>query len=158
VKFPYDGRAKLLNGLTKVDSVAAAGRLAGYRTRQAAHKAMNAIRRAATEELERLKIGRSKVFRKLGAIMEAQKTVLVIKDGMVMERPTVDDNETQLRATIELAKMHGAYAPANVDVKVDHRSEIDFENMPDEDLTEFLQDCNRYRTGNFTRYSYGNST
>ncbi len=79
--------------------------------------------------------------------MEAQKTILVIKDGVVMERPTVDDNETQLRATIELAKMHGAYAPVKIDLEVDHSSEIDFDNMSDKDLDKFLQICSRYRIG-----------
>ena len=46
---------------------------------------MNAVREDAREELERPKTRRSRVVGKSGAVMEAQKVILVTQNGTAME-------------------------------------------------------------------------
>jgi hypothetical protein len=108
---------KLVNALTKVDSVAEAGRLAGYNTKQAAHQALARVRERAPEALQRLGITRDRVFQKLGALMDAKETKFFADKGVVMETREVEAQDIQMRATVELAKMHGAY-PRGTDENV----------------------------------------
>lgn len=102
-------QAKLVKALTKVDSVAAAGREVGYETKQAAHQALNRIREKAPAILDRLGFNRDKVFGKIGSLMEAKETKFFANAGIVMDTRVVDNPELQLRAAVELGKMHGAY-------------------------------------------------
>lgn len=100
----------LVENLTKFDgNVSAAGKASGYNSRQAAHDAMGHIREKAPQALERLGIGRDRVFAKLGKLMEAKETKFFADKGIVMERVEVEALDIQTRATVELAKMHGAY-------------------------------------------------
>jgi hypothetical protein len=101
---------RLIANLTKLDgNAAAAGRVSGYNSRQAAHDAMRYIRELAPEALERLGYGRDRVLKKLGSLMDAKKAEFFANKGIVLETRNVGALEIQLRAGIELAKMHGAY-------------------------------------------------
>ena len=107
---------RLVDALTKVDSVAEAGRLAGYNTKQAAHQALARVRERTPETLQRLGITRDRVFLKLGNLLDAKETKFWADKGVVMETRQVEAQDIQMRAAVELAKMHGAY-PKGTDEK-----------------------------------------
>lgn len=111
-------RARLLKALTTADSLAEAGKIAGYGTRQSAHRAIKAIRKEAPERLEELGITRDRVFKKLEYLMDARETKFFQKDGLVMETRDVEALDINTKAAVELGKMHRAY-PRNADSDTD---------------------------------------
>jgi len=105
---------RLIRSLATADSIAAAGRMAGYGTNQSTHRAMKSIRRNATDILEKIGYGQEKALQDLRDMADYNLTKFFAEKGIVMTEKTVSDNETRLRARIELNKIHGHY-PAGSD-------------------------------------------
>jgi len=105
---------RLIRTLATADSIAAAGRMAGYGTNQSTHRAMKSIRRNATDILDKIGYGQEKALQDLREMADYNLTKFFAEKGIVMTEKTVSDNETRLRARIELNKIHGHY-PAGSD-------------------------------------------
>lgn len=99
-------QVKLLDGVTKGNSIAASGRRAGYNSRHAAHRGLQRAYASAPEVLLRLKITPDKIFRKLNKLMEsAKREIPLTTNGIQMgAHMKVDAPDLQLKAAIELNK------------------------------------------------------
>jgi len=106
---------RMLDALPKADSIAEAGRMAGYGTKQASQRAFQSIKRKAPQLLEEIGYGEKLALRKLVAMTDAKDTKFFAHQGRVKSQRTVADNETRLRARIELCRIHGCY-PREVEV------------------------------------------
>jgi hypothetical protein len=106
-------RTKLLQGIGSGLNVSEAGRAAGYSNAQSAHRSLDRIRLQVPDILEKMNIPVEKVIKKLASKMEARETKFFGHGGIVMETRSVEAHDIQLRAAIELAKMHGLYPRTN---------------------------------------------
>ena len=140
-------RKKLVEGLTKFDSVSKAGRAAGYQSRQASHAAMNAIRKGAPEYLAGIGVSPRKVLLKLASLMEAKEERVNILDGIEMSRYEVRDNGIQFKASVYMAKLLGLETPTQIDMNINHVHQMEFMNAREEDLDKFLQFCATFGSG-----------
>lgn len=102
-------RKKLLEGVRRGLNISEAGRVAGYGTAQSAHRAMNLIRIHAPEVLERIGLPAEKLLKALAKQVDATEKLYFSYQGVVTDTREVPDHDVQLRAVIELAKMHGLY-------------------------------------------------
>jgi len=105
---------KLVRALPTAGSVAEAGRLAGYSSRHAAHRAVKTIRRNAVEILDEIGYGQTKALQDLREMADYTMTKFWADKGIVLTEKEVSDNEVRLKARIELNKIHGHY-PAGSD-------------------------------------------
>jgi hypothetical protein len=110
-------RRKLIKGISQGMNIAEAGIYAGYKHRQAAHRAFRSIQLRLPQTLE--KAGYSvdqvltEVFEKLHAQLDAKKTRFFHYRGIVLETREVEDHRMQLRAVVEICKILGFYPGAS---------------------------------------------
>ncbi|HEY0702880.1 MAG TPA: hypothetical protein VGD60_08955 [Candidatus Acidoferrales bacterium] len=102
-------RRHLIRGVASGLNVSEAGRAAGYGTAQSAHRAMNLIRMGMPELLEKCHFSAEKLLKNLIESLEATKTLHFSYRGVVLDSRIIPDHKIQLRAAIELLKLHGAY-------------------------------------------------
>jgi len=100
---------RLIRVLTNADSVSHAGEMAGYGTRQSTHRALQSIRRTASEILTEIGYGPTKALSDLREMADAKETKFWAHQGSVISREDVEANDIRLRARVELNKMHGHY-------------------------------------------------
>jgi len=143
---------KLLKVLPTTDSLAKAGRQAGYTTRQATYTGLMSIRRKAPELLAGIGYGQEEALRDLVEMTQATKVEIGWDKGVIIQEKEYADNATRLRARIELNKMHGHYPqdnrestpPVNVNVQ---SNALDFSQATEEELDQILRFCGRFRRG-----------
>lgn len=100
---------RLVKMLTTADSVAAAGREAGYSTRQATHRALKWIRETAPEILERIGYGPEMALRNLVQMAHAKETRLAQANGVFTDRQEIPAVDIQLKARVELVRISQCY-------------------------------------------------
>jgi hypothetical protein len=115
-------RRKLLEGISRGLNISEAGRIAGYGSAQSAHRAMNLIRVHMPEMLDRASFPAEKLLKNLKRSLKATKTLYCTYRGKVTDTLEVPDHKIQLRAIIELLKLHGAYPMRNKRRSDDHSS------------------------------------
>jgi hypothetical protein len=113
-------RRKLLEGVSRGLDISEAGRVAGYGTAQSAHRAMNLIRTRMPDALDKVGFPAEKLLKNLEKSLEATKTLYCTYRGKVTDTLEVPDHKIQLRAIIELLKLHGAYPMTNRRKSYDH--------------------------------------
>jgi hypothetical protein len=95
-------------------TITEAGTFAGYKHRQAAHRAFRSIQLQLPEALERAGYSvdqvLTEVFEKLREKLEAKKTKFFQYRGIVLETREVEDHRIQLRAAVEILKMLGLFS------------------------------------------------
>jgi hypothetical protein len=106
-------RKNLLRGIASGLNVSEAGRAAGYGTAQSAHRAMNLIRIHMPEVLDKVGFPAEKLLKNMAKSVEATKTIHFSYRGVVTDSRIVPDHKIQLRALVELLKLHGAYPIRN---------------------------------------------
>jgi hypothetical protein len=110
-------RRKLIKGISQGMNITEAGTYAGYKHRQAAHRAFRSIQLRLPKALERAGYSvdqvLTEVFEKLHAQLEAKKTRFFHYHGVVLETREVEDHRMQLRAVVEICKMLGFYPGAS---------------------------------------------
>lgn len=107
---------KLVEALTKVDTVAEAGRMAGFETRQAAHQALKRIQETIPELMKRLGADDEYLIAEtLRRSKELKTTEHFAHQGVVIDSKEKDDNGGQWRYHDALLKIRGIYkTPENV--------------------------------------------
>jgi hypothetical protein len=89
-----------------------------------------------------LGVTRAKAIGKLDELLEATKIKHVIdRNGTVTGQVESPDREVQLRAAIEVLKIHGGYAPQQVEIKGGPLDEL--RNLSDEELHRRVVDARR---------------
>jgi hypothetical protein len=110
-------RRKLIKGISKGMNISEAGAFAGYKHRQAAHRAFRSIQLRLPRALERAGYSvdqvLTEVFEKLHAQLDAKKTRFFHYRGVVLETREVEDHRIQLRAVVEICKILGFYPRAS---------------------------------------------
>jgi hypothetical protein len=117
-------RKNLLQGIASGLNVSEAGRAAGYGTAQSAHRAMNLIRIHMPEVLDKVGFPAEKLLKHFKRSLTATKTLYCTYRGKVSDTLEVPDHKIQLRAIIELLKLHGAYPMRNKRRSDDHSDEV----------------------------------
>ena len=130
---------KLVEALPKSSSVAEAGEKAGYAYRQDAHRALKGIAERAPEVLERLGLTIEYVADKcLRPLLGANKTELIVSNGIVMSREEVPAPDIRLRAIDTWAKLMGAYTAQKLQLSGD--LSLDFNHVSDDELDRTIAD------------------
>jgi hypothetical protein len=130
---------KLVEALPTSDSVAEAGKKAGYPYRQDAHRALKSIAERAPEVLERLGLTIEHVADKcLRPLLKAKETKFFADKGVVIETRDVEALDIRLRAVDTWAKLMGAYTAQKVQVSggLSH----DFSHVGDDELAQSIAD------------------
>jgi len=105
---------RMLDALPKAASIAEAGRMAGYGTKQASQRAFQSIKRKAPQLFEEIGYGEKVALRKLVAMADAKETKFFQHNGRVKATRTVAAQDIRLRSRIELCRIHGCF-PDKVD-------------------------------------------
>jgi hypothetical protein len=130
---------KLVEALPTSDSVAQAGKRAGYSDRKAAHRALKNVSERAPEVLERLGLTVEHVVDKcLRPLMEAKETKFFANQGVVLDSREVEALDIRLRAVDLWARLMGAYTPAKV--QVSGGLTVDLGNLSDDELDKTIYD------------------
>jgi AraC-like DNA-binding protein len=112
-------RRNLIKGISQGMTITEAGTYAGYKHRQAAHRAFRSIQLQLPEALERAGYSvdqvLTEVFEKLHGKLEAKKTRFFKYRGIVLETREVEDHRIQLRAAVEICKMLGLFSKDSYD-------------------------------------------
>jgi hypothetical protein len=112
-------RRRLINGIGQGMTITEAGTFAGYKHRQAAHRAFRSIQLQLPEALERAGYSvdqvLTEVFEKLREKLEAKETKFFQYRGIVLETREVEDHWIQLRAAVEICKMLGLFSKDSYD-------------------------------------------
>jgi hypothetical protein len=120
-------RRRLIKGISQGMNIAEAGTYAGYKHRQAAHRAFRSIQLRLPEALERAGYSvdqvLTEVYGKLREKMEAKETRFFHYRGIVLETREVDDHRIQLRAAVEILKMLGLFSKDSCGDADDYPSE-----------------------------------
>jgi hypothetical protein len=133
---------KLVEALPKSNSVAEAGEKAGYYDRKTAHRALKSVSERAPEVLERLGLTIEYVADKcLRPLLEANKTELIVSNGIVMSREEVPAPELRLRAIDTWARLKGAYTAQKVQLSGD--LSLDLNHVSDDELDRTIADLAR---------------
>lgn len=130
---------KLVEALPTSSSVAEAGATAGYSDRKSAHRALNSISERAPEVLVRLGLTIEQVVDKcLRPLLEANKTELVVSNGVVMSREEVPAPDIRLRAIDTWARLMGAYTAQKV--QLSGGLSLDLSHVSDDELDRTITD------------------
>lgn len=120
-------RRNLVKGIGQGMTITEAGTFAGYKHRQAAHRAFRSIQLQLPEALERAGYSvdqvLTEVFERLREKLEAKKTMFFQYRGIVLETREVDDHRIQLRAAVEILKMLGLFSKDSYGDTDDYPSE-----------------------------------
>jgi hypothetical protein len=119
-------QSKLLQALPTSDSVAEAGKKAGYAYRQDTHRALKTIAERTPEVLEQLGLTIEYVADKcLRPLLEARETKFFASNGLVMTEREVDALDVRLRAIEVWAKLAGAYTQkVEVGGRIEHGCDL----------------------------------
>jgi phage terminase small subunit len=101
-------RRKFLLALSKGLTIAEATRKAGYSGR-AGYNTLKSLRQTAPEILEQIGCPVERLLKKFVDKLEAKETKFFDNRGVVIETREVEAHEIQLRAGVELAKLHNLY-------------------------------------------------
>jgi hypothetical protein len=106
-------RRRLIKGVSQGMTIAEAGTFAGYRHRQAAHRAFRSIQLQIPEALECTGYPVDEMLTELVEVLfsqlEATKTKVLKYKGVVTDIKEFADHRVQLRAAVELSKLLGLY-------------------------------------------------
>jgi hypothetical protein len=108
-------RIKLLKGIAQGLNVSEAGRAAGYSHAQSAHEAVRRMENFIPDVLNRIGCPIEKVLKKLDAKLDAKESKFFSNGGIVTDSRQVEAHDIQIRAAVEIAKMHRAYPRSRAD-------------------------------------------
>ena len=111
---PLDARRrKLIEGVGQGMTVTEAGVHAGYKHKQAAHRAFKSVQAHLPEVLERAGYSVDELLipllSNLVEKLDAKETKYFAYRGVVMETWEIENHDIQLRAAVELCKILGLY-------------------------------------------------
>lgn len=102
---------KLVRALKNADSVAEAGRVAGYNTRQSANRAFHAVSEKMPEVMDRLGLTNEYLVDKcLRPLLHAKETKFFAHEGKVVDKVQVEALGIRDSALDKAFKLRGAYA------------------------------------------------